>query len=151
VKYIFLIEINHQFFVNKKLIFKSLNTSTIKTMRVDLEVPFEEKDQAQEDGAKWDKDKRTWYMEKNVKKLEKYRRIYLFVPFEDKDQVKERGARWDKDKRMWYTAKFRSEDFEEWLADKREITFLEVPFDIRDDVKKAGGRWDANKKKWFFE
>ena len=29
-------------------------------MRVDLEVPFEEKDEAQSLGAKWDKDKRTW-------------------------------------------------------------------------------------------
>lgn len=51
-------------------------------MRVDLQVPFRDKDEARKLGAKWDAAKGVWYVE-NLEKLEPFLRwmpAHLTVP-----------------------------------------------------------------------
>lgn len=42
-------------------------------MRVDLQVPYSEKDEAKRRGARWDIARRTWYVE-NIERLEPFLR-----------------------------------------------------------------------------
>jgi DNA topoisomerase-3 len=68
-----------------------------------LKVPYEEKDEAKKLGAKWDKDRKLWFVEKPVKQLEKYEIVCLNVPYEEKDKVKKLGAFWDINSNCWKT------------------------------------------------
>jgi hypothetical protein len=80
--------------------------STCKPQYEYLQVPYNDKDQAKQDGCMWDKERKQWYTFAFMRHLiEKYsdEQIYLDVPFSDKDDVKANGARWDKDKKKWYT------------------------------------------------
>ena len=118
-------------------------------MRYDLEVPFEEKDEARGLGARWDSTKKVWYMDRRIKELEKYLPVYLFVPFEEKDEVKMMGARWNNEFKKWVIPDYRKDDFEKWLLEN--LTFVDIPFDLKDDAKELGGKWDSFKKLWYFE
>ncbi len=104
---------------------KSRNVSK-KVLKKDIEtylsVPFAEKDSAKSLGARWDRDKKKWYVPKGVnpspfkkwvisfeeasaknrdiKKIEA--ESYLNVPYADKDKIKSIGGRWDNDRKQWY-------------------------------------------------
>ncbi|NCQ52358.1 hypothetical protein GW796_10850 [archaeon] len=84
-----------------------------------IKVPFSEKEDAKQLGAKWDKELKSWYVpdEADASKFKKWSsfdpstivqsdpnatRIHLNVPFADKDEVKAAGGRWDGDKKQWY-------------------------------------------------
>jgi hypothetical protein len=71
-----------------------------------LEVPYEEKDAAKCAGARWDPEKRQWYVPPNVDRTRLHqwikRRVHLTCGFQDKDVAKSRGARWDAIAGKWY-------------------------------------------------
>lgn len=99
--------------------------------RIDLNVPFKEKNEAKALGAKWDREQSTWYVPPGVDpepfakwhasaksnadsedkavdvkaepvKAAKTERQYLAVPYEDRDIAKTAGAFWDKQAKSWY-------------------------------------------------
>jgi putative DNA primase/helicase len=88
-------------------------------MKKYIKVPFAEKDDVKNLGARWDKDMKSWYIpeDKNENEFAKWpiydpattprevavgNKIYLSVPFDDKDAVKSAGGRWDGEKKQWY-------------------------------------------------
>lgn len=90
--------------------------------KVFLNVPFEDKDVVKKLGAKWDQDKKKWYVGEfsPVKDFQKWQapieREYLKVPFDNKDEAKALGARFDADKKMWYVPHGVSlAPFKQWL------------------------------------
>lgn len=98
-----------------------------KKDKIYLEVPFQDKDIVKEKGAKWDVDKRKWFIysdneykeelltrTKAVQK-ENGEKIYLNVKFEDKNKVKDKGAKWDKDEKKWYI--FESNNYKDMLIE----------------------------------
>ena len=105
---------------------KALKASDVATY---LSVPFEDKDKAKTLGARWDSQKKCWYVpagkdlssfakwmsgNKAVKSIKK---IYLTVPFEDKDKAKGLGARWDMDKKKWYIMSNTDQSpFKQWIS-----------------------------------
>ena len=104
---------------------KKVTSADIETY---LSVPFADKDEVKLLGARWDGNKKLWYVPKgkSLKGFEKYifnetavkrvRNIYLDVPFDDKDEAKKLGARWDKEKRSWYITNLQDEKlFRKWL------------------------------------
>lgn len=100
--------------------------------RTYVQVPFKEKEQARELGAKWDRQERSWYIPDGVDKepfahwlnpapkieaaeptqernevsqtpaIPKSSREYLAVPFGEKAAAKAAGAAWDKTAKSWY-------------------------------------------------
>jgi hypothetical protein len=89
-----------------------------------LSVPFDDKDEAKQMGARWDPDRRLWYAmagrpthdalaakwplaadtvidvgaDAGVPPV----KTYLRVPFDEKDAAKRAGARWDPAQKMWF-------------------------------------------------
>lgn len=86
--------------------------------RVDLRVPFPEKDEAKALGARWDPDRRTWFVPPGAdpNRFKRWSsdpapldsepsagtRVNLDVPFDEKDEAKSKGARWDPAAKRWF-------------------------------------------------
>lgn len=106
-----------------------------ESQRIYINVPFKEKNEAKELGAKWDKENKSWYINSEDKeKFSKWldqpakqdlnqdqalnkakNRTYLYVPLQDKDAVKELGGRYDVDLQVWYTTNKDTSSFSQWL------------------------------------
>ncbi|TIH11618.1 DUF1738 domain-containing protein, partial [Marinifilum sp. JC120] len=92
-----------------------------------LKVPFSEKNQAKQLGAKWDQTQKMWFApegedaqkfaawlpENKVAAQQKEKpqeprlateKNYLNVPYREKGQAKKLGARWDKSEKLWFVA-----------------------------------------------
>jgi ribonuclease HI len=82
--------------------------------KIYLDINFEERNYFKEKGAKWNPDKRKWfiysdnqYKDEIMSKMTEIQKkcgekIYLNVKFEDKNKAKEKGARWDISAGKWY-------------------------------------------------
>ena len=69
-----------------------------------LYIPYDKKDDAKKQGAKWDLINKWWYCDdKNELLIEKYKKRYIEVSYDDKDNAKENGCRWDFTNKKWYT------------------------------------------------
>ena len=104
----------------------TVNTKKVaKSDRVYLNIPFKNKEDAKKRGAKWDADKKSWYVSRNAKKefpeyqqkqvqqktkqekiaqtQKKYpSRVYINVPITKKQEAKKDGAKWDPSIKSWY-------------------------------------------------
>jgi len=109
----------------EKAVTSEINTDSFSSSLTYLEVPYKEKEQAKELGAKWDRKEQSWYVppsvdsslfskweqridtdKKEVGKESKNNslseKVYLAVPYKEKEQAKELGAKWDKKAKSWY-------------------------------------------------
>ncbi len=103
----------------------TLKTSDIETY---LNVPYEDRDKVKLLGARFDGNKKMWYVPKG-KSLEPFgdyifnggkhtnvKKIFLKVPFDDKDEAKSLGARWDNDKKQWFIMSIMDQSkFKRWM------------------------------------
>lgn len=76
---------------------------------VKLNIPFANKDKAKELGAKWNINKKYWYINSDEiseellsLQIDTTQKIYLSVPFAEKDKAKKHGAKWDASVKKWY-------------------------------------------------
>lgn len=85
-----------------------------ETSVIYLQVPFDLKDQAKENGCKWDSEKKLWYSPTNYETdydefVSKYRRINLTELFENKklydvrETLKKYNCCWDSQNKEWYS------------------------------------------------
>lgn len=116
---------NDTIFLSKKgeRIFPEEHTIEVKNddfkgKNILINVPYKERNEAKELGAKWDRKQQSWYIPSGVKKegfdkwltsdsttnpIEKNKEVkYLAVPYEEKDAAKAAGALWDKAAKSWY-------------------------------------------------
>ena len=103
---------------------KKVTTSDVATY---LDVPFDDKDAVKALGARFDGNKKAWYVPSgkdtapfaqwiNGNGTKSVKKVYLKVPFGDKDQVKALGARWDGDKKSWYImSNTDTSKFKQWM------------------------------------
>lgn len=133
----------------------------ISNTRIDLNVPFMQKDQAKAAGARWDNGKRVWYIPPGVEtnnfkqwmvtqtqvsqpqapQVPKQqpnviaKRVDLSVPFAQKDQAKQAGARWDGGMRTWYAPPGTPiEGIAQWMPKEQAAsssTAVQNPYDPR--------------------
>ena len=107
-------------------------------MKIDLDVPFDEKDEAKRLGAEWDYVRKTWYVDESLKDYDPENfsrwliyvkkptghhvlRVILNVPFSEKDEAKKLGAMWDAEQKTWFVVG--AEDltpFLKWIDDRAE-------------------------------
>lgn len=113
--------------------------------RTYITVPFKEKEQAKAHGAKWDRQKSSWYIPPGVPKepfvkwtaptpaqdapvpapesaqataAPAAERVFLAVPYEQRAEAKTLGAKWDKGAKSWYApAGATLEQFVKWLPE----------------------------------
>ena len=97
---------------------KSQATSSPRTY---LSVPYKERTQVKELGAKWDRSQKSWYIPNGVakekfsrwianakeaqmapSKAQEATRLYLYVPYREKEEAKKAGAKWDVREKSWY-------------------------------------------------
>lgn len=107
------------------------DTSRLANERYYIDVPYKDKDDAKELGAKWDKAEKSWYVPKNF-------------PIEQFEQ-------WDKNKGSLSTkvpnqttSKANQEN-----DNRNSRTYLAVPYANRAEAKAAGAKWDKSAKSWF--
>ncbi len=88
-----------------------------------IQVPFSEKDEAKQLGAKWDRQQQSWYVPKGQatepfikwasgnsvsqntglsNKVSHHERVYLAVPYTERQEAKQLGAQWDKAAKSWF-------------------------------------------------
>ena len=104
-----------------------------------LDVPYKEKEAAKELGAKWDRQKKSWYIPAMVEQtpFKKWmdrkegnedrqtlpshpRREYLAVPYAARKEAKAQGAKWDTVERSWYIGETADrKKLEKWLPDRQ--------------------------------
>jgi hypothetical protein len=83
-------------------------------VRVNLNVPYEEKDLAKAEGAKWDKEERVWYVDSVFpwRSCQKYLTTTAY-PFENvrdwqdysydqRAEARDAGCLWDPNAKCWY-------------------------------------------------
>ena len=104
---------------------KGLTMDQTKAERTYINVPFKEKNQAKEMGAKWDGGKRSWFVPAGVDT----------APFE----------KWMKSPEQSQPAQ--QEAPQQAAAPERE--YLAVPYEERRDAKALGAKWDGTAKAWF--
>ncbi len=91
-----------------------------KVQRKYLNVPYAEKDEAKKLGARWDGQKRSWYIPKGAEDItpfakwdrsadrdvsnieSKKERVYLAVPWAERSVASKMGALWDPEASSWY-------------------------------------------------
>ena len=92
-------------------IFRWIAKQFVPAKRIDLDVPFGQKEEVKRLGARWDARRRVWYItdklhiEPFLERVPGARagsRLYLDVPFAEKDAAREIGAKWDQSARRWY-------------------------------------------------
>lgn len=77
--------------------------------KIFLQVPFSQKDEAKELGAKWDKEEKEWYFEGEElpKELDRWTKTDILVTPEDKDFLKLSlpSLKWNKKLYKWECSK----------------------------------------------
>ena len=91
-----------------------------------LQVPYKEKNQAKELGAKWDRGKQSWYVPAGVD-------LALFAKWSQADKA----------------TKSAQSELVPAEAPPKDRQFLAVPYTERAIVKGAGALWDKEAKSWY--
>jgi len=123
-----------------------MTTSFITLSDLYLTVPFEEKEEAKEKWAKWDRKQKLWHVSPGLDPLE-FRNWWSFLgpAFKDRERLKKMGARYHRGLKSWYVprdtnSKLDYDDFKEWWPDdcktvRRWIKTRELP------AAKLGSQW----------
>ncbi len=147
------------------------NTSHAFVVRIYLDIPKTEKDEAKSLGAKWDNNEKYWFTMSdnphNEKLFEKWQKtnleqskIYLNVPKEEKDLAKTLGAKWDNGEKMWYTTsknpnnqelfeKYSNNQVQKNENNQSEPIYLNVSKEEKDTAKALGAKWDRKAISWY--
>ncbi len=108
-----------------------------------LDVPYDERKEAQMRGAKWDKDTKQWYItnKQNIYDFKEWR-VYTAEDLERyakiNDEVYENSSE-----------KLKQSQTIPEKNTTEEKTFLSVPFAEKDKVKALGAKWDKENQSWF--
>lgn len=106
---------------------------TTATPKQYLSVPYRQKRDVKELGARWDRQAKAWYIPANLDKAifgkwldgqqppplpANSERQYLAVPFRERELAKSAGAKWDKQAKAWYAGEGASaERLARWLPE----------------------------------
>jgi putative DNA primase/helicase len=107
----------------------ALQAQTVQAEKTFLDVPFKEKGEAKELGAKWDGAEKKWFVPAGVD-------VEPFKKWMSQEQTQTKTAVVDKDQAP---------------AEKVERTILAVPFKEKGAAKEAGAKWDIANKVWYAE
>ena len=120
-----------------------------------LKVDFDTKDNVKELGAKYDANKKRWFIPRGSNPLN-FRQFWrvLDCPFDEKDRVKKMGAKWDPAIRKWFVPQsldfddffhFWPKDLQKFIFDGRFIAHQE----ITSGQSLVFKSWDQKNSGWF--
>lgn len=107
----------------------------VTTERNYIDVPYLEKDEAKNLGAKWDKEVGAWYVPEDVP-IENFEKWTTPSTGYVKEATTETGVN-------------EMTQVEEQVVTFTEKTYIAVPFGDRNEAKQAGALWDKQAKSWF--
>ena len=141
----------------------ALNEKGIEPEKIYLNVPFEEKEEVKSLGARWDRNKRSWYIRPGVdpKPFSRWargavegqggtqavrsdeERQYLAVPYGERQAAKALGAKWDKTAKCWYIGPDSdTEKLSRWLPEnvpgQRQAAALSPQEEFADALQSVG-------------
>jgi hypothetical protein len=88
--------------------------------KIYIELPFNIKEEGKDNGAKYDVNKKSWYV-CNKKQKDLFELVEVNVPFKYKDIAKANGCLWNVEKKGWFTCQFNVVNIEQ----KIELEMLE--------------------------
>ena len=88
-----------------------------------VQIAYSLKDQAKSLNAKYDTDKKSWYVIKESAK-DLFELKIIDVKYEMKDIAKENGAIWDKEKKCWMTCQFNVEFIKHLMSNQNIKTLV---------------------------
>lgn len=106
-----------------------IQDEAVKKDRTYINVPYREKDEAKELGARWDRQKQSWYVPPGVD-------TKLF-------------ARWSGETSQDNVVNVHHETEKTELNPAGERQYLAVPYGERGAAKAAGAKWDRAAKSWY--
>ncbi|MGP5477552.1 zincin-like metallopeptidase domain-containing protein [Pseudomonas helleri] len=106
---------------------KTQETQSHDTDRTYIHVPFKEKEQARELGAKWDRQESSWYIPSGVNKEVFSHWLNPVTDVQDMEQVQQKPK----------------------ISQGVSREYLAVPFGERAAAKAAGAVWDVAAKSWY--
>lgn len=120
-----------------------------------LKVDFGTKDKVKELGAKYDGEKKRWYIPRGSKPFE-FRKYWsvLDCSFDEKDQVKKLGAKWDPALKKWFVPQNLDFDdfFQFWPKDLKKFIF-DDRFIAHEQIVSGQSivfkSWDQSAGGWF--
>jgi hypothetical protein len=92
---------------------------------IKLSIPFANKDKAKELGARWDVNKKTWYVNTKFVNWEEVGEKLMALQ-EDKSEVKTE------------------------IKEDRQKKYIKISFVNKNKAKSLGARWDASVKSWYY-
>ena len=138
-----------------------------ETQRTFISVPYSEKSEAKDLGAKWDKQERSWYVPGglDLTPFDKWATViiektpepaqpelsnskkYLAVPYHERAEAKAVGAKWDKEAKSWYVEPQVSyENVSKWLPENvepQQDPALDPREEFRDALSDVGFELDG--------
>ena len=84
-----------------------------------LYVPFVQKDDAKQLGARWDAACKQWYcptlfVDKFLQWIDEPKKIWLNVKYDQRKEAKRLGAQWNTDEKQWYCLEDKYEAIEKY-------------------------------------
>src|SRR5208283_4721116 len=141
----------------------SVKEEETRQEKIYLNVPFEEKEEVKSLGARWDRNKRSWFIPPGVdpKPFAKWGRgvvaeqggaqapggeedrQYLAVPYGEREAAKALGAKWDKAAKCWYVGPAGdAEKLSRWLPEnvprERQAVALSPEEEFADALQSVG-------------
>ncbi|MGI2002094.1 zincin-like metallopeptidase domain-containing protein [Shewanella frigidimarina] len=109
----------------------------IPQTKIYFDVPFKEKEEAKNQGLKWDRQAQHWYgFDADLHKIEGQwpivqveskldNKIFIAVPYDEKEQAKAIGAKWSKPNSSWYVERdIDKSTYQKWLPENRKTEQL---------------------------
>lgn len=109
-----------------------------ESKRIYILVPYAEKNEAKALGAKYDKNKYSWYIPENVDPA-------LFSKWKINENIK-MDNEMDEKNAVEKDANATSNNLTTEIKDK---VYIAVPFDLKDEAKSMGAKWDNERKSWY--
>lgn len=112
-----------------------------------INVPKEEKDQAKELGAKWDRNNMCWFVpaDKDLSLFDKWERIDEKDLIARKEQLHQNKKENDTEKGFFKDLAVQ----EKQVNMKNEKYIIAVPYEEREQAKTLGAKWDKDGKFWY--
>ena len=135
--------------------------------KVYLFVAYEHIREAKSMGARYDPDRKRWYVpnaephliQRWGSKVWAQERKYIDVPFRDNDEARRMGAKWDREARQWYDPTSDARLMRIWgpapsrpprqRDDPETRRYIRVSYHQRHRAKILGARWDPQAKSWY--
>ena len=116
--------------------------------KVFIDVPYAQRNEAKELGAKWDKDNKSWYVPEGVN-IELFSKWTDNISSEQAEQKTETIEQPSQSQTKTIDVEDVANNVMQPKAVNDDKVYLAVPFKDKNEAKELGAKWDKDNKSWF--